>query len=162
MIETPVVVGTYPGSPWLTDCLKSIPLGRPVKVHRTGGYELSALRTACRYYDRFLYLQDSTQVQHPLFWDIIDATQPTWLFGWPPMYLGVYSRTDLEPILAKAPTIVDKATSIAWEVELVNRLNYPYLWPDVRDAGGHLEERHGRTNLRLSNRFLSKWKGTFR
>lgn len=161
MIETPVVIGTHPGSPWLADCLKSIPLHRPVKVHREGGYEIAALRTACRYYDRFLFIQDSTQVLHPLFWDLIDTTPPTWLFGWPPMYMGVYNRADLEPHLSDAPATIDKATSIAWEVELAHRLGYPYLWPDVRDATAVPEERHGRANLRLSNGFFAKWKGSW-
>lgn len=157
----PLVIGSHPGSPWLADCLKSIPAHRTVKIHRTGGYEIAALRTACRYYDRFLFLQDSTQVLHPEFWDIIDTSSPTWLFGGPPMYMGVYDRNQLEPAIEDAPPVMDKAWSIAWEGALPKRLNYPVLWPDVTDATGRREDRHGRTNLVLENKYLRKWKGTW-
>lgn len=161
LFETPVVVGSHPGSLWLAECVKSIPDGRTVKVHRTGGYEIAALRTACRYFDRFLFIQDSTTVLHPEFWDVIDTTERGWLFGGPPMYMGVYQRDDLEPAIEDAPAVIDKAWSIAWEGALPKRLNYPTLWPDVTDAVGRLEDRHGRTNLVLENRYFRKWKGTW-
>lgn len=161
MLETPVVVGSFPDSPWLADCLRTIPARRDVTVHRTGGYEISALRTALRYYDRFLFLQDSTEVLHPEFWDIIDGTSRTWLFGGPPMYLGVYDRNELELAIPDAPESMNKALSIAWEGELPKRLGYPTLWPEVNDATGRFEERHGRNNLVLENKWLRKWKGSW-
>lgn len=161
MTTTPVLIGSHPGSPWLADCLKSIPKGRTVKVHRKGGYEIAALRTACRYFDRFLFLQDSTAVLHPDFWDVIDTTPTAWLFGGPPMYMAVYNRVDLEPVLADAPPVMDKASSIHWECVLADRMNLPVLWPEVTDASGRIEERHGRRNLVLDNRYLAKWKGTW-
>ena len=161
MIEIPVVIGSHPGSPWLADCLRSIPTGRTVKVHRTGGYEITALRTACRYFDRFLFLQDSTEVLHREFWDIIDTAEPTWLFGGPPMYLGVYDRTNLEACIEDAPAEMNKEWSIAWEGALPERLTLPTLWPEVTDATGRFEERHGRNNLVLENKLLRKWKGSW-
>lgn len=161
MIDTPVVVGSHPGSPWLADCLKTIPTGRTVKVHRAGGYEIAALRAGCRHYDRFLFLQDSTEVLHPGFWDVIDTCEPSWLFGGPPMYLGVYDRDQLEPAIEDAPLVMDKAWSIAWEGALPKRLNYPTLWPGITDGTGRIEERHGRKNLVLENKYLRKWKGTW-
>lgn len=157
----PTVIGSHPGSPWLADCLKTIPTGRPVKVHHDGGYELAALRFACRYYDRFLFLQDSTEVLHPLFWDIIDTAPSTWLFGGPPMYLAVYNRNDIEAAIPDAPLTMDKSSSIAWEGELAKRITYGTLWPDVSDATGRFEERHGRNNLVLENQYLRKWKGSW-
>lgn len=160
-LDTPVVIGSHPGSPWLSDCLKSMPINRTVKVHRTGGYEIAALRTACRYFDRFVFLQDSTVVLHPTFWDVIDSTEPAWLLGGPPMYMAVYNRDDLAPAIADAPETMDKPSSIVWEGELAKRISYPTLWPEVIDAAGRIEERHGRRNLVLENRYLAKWKGTW-
>lgn len=162
MTATPVVIGSRPGSPWLADCLTSIPPDRDVKIHHTGGYEIAALRTACRHYDRFLFLQDSTQVLDPAFWDLIDTTPPTWLFGWPPMYMAVFHREDLAPVLAEAPDVMTKESSIVWERDLTDHLGYPYLWPEVVDTTGRIERRHERTNLVLETPYLRKWKGTWR
>jgi hypothetical protein len=158
---TPVVIGSHPDSPWLNDCLKTIPTDRPVEVHRTGGYEIAALRTGILHFDRFLFLQDSCEVLDPAFWNIIDNTTPTWLFGGPPMYLGVYHRNDLEQAIGDAPQVMDKAGSIAWEGALPKRLNYGCLWPEVSDATGRHEDRNGRLNLVLENNLLRKWKGSW-
>ena len=157
----PVVIGSHPDSPWLADCLKTIPNNRPVTIHHEGGYEIAALRTAIRHHDKFLFLQDSCEVLNPAFWNIIDNTTPTWLFGGPPMYLGVYHRNALEQAITDAPEAMDKAGSIAWEGALPKRLNHGCLWPEVTDATGRLEERHGRTNLVLENRYLRKFKGNW-
>ena len=158
---TPVVVGSHPGSPWLADCMKTIPKNRTVKVHAAGGYEIAALRTACQEYDRFLFLQDSTEVLHSDFWKTIDSTPTAWLFGGPPMYLGIYNRKDLNQPLAEAPQTLDKRAAIEWEGLLPLRLNYPVLWPEVTDLTGRYEERHDRMNLVLENRYLRKWKGNW-
>lgn len=159
--ETPVVIGSHPGSPWLADCLKTIPATRKVRVHRAGGYEIAALRTATRWRARFVFLQDSTQVLHPDFWDIIDNTEPTWLFGGPPMYMAVYQRRHLTTPLEQAPEKMDKLSSIRWEGELQERIHYPTLWPEVNDATGYHQERHGRMNLVLENTYLRKFKGNW-
>lgn len=136
---------------------------RRVLVHTDGGYEITALRTGITNFPRFLFLHDSCEVLHPDFWTIIDITTPTWLFGGPPMFLAVYDSKDLDRALEDAPYGYDitKATSIAWEGELPKRLPYPTLWPEVTDATGHIQERHGRTNLVLENRLLRKWKGNW-
>lgn len=158
----PTVIGSHPDSPWLPDLLRSISPGRPVHVHRGGGYELTALRAGIERFDRFLFLQDSTIVRSPLFWDVIDTAGDTWLFGHPPMYMGVYTSRRLRRALRSAPKAPDKEASIAWEVELAARLPMGTLWPDVTDDTGQIEERHGRTNLRLESDLLTKWKGTWR
>ena len=158
----PLVIGSHPDSPWIKDWQPRKLGNRPVHVHRHGGYELAALRAGCEHFTRFLFLQDSTEVLHPEFWDVIDGLDgPAWLFGDPGMYLGVYDRPDLEPALADAPDPVDKRQSIEWEGRIRSVINAPTLWPDVTDATGRLEERHGRTNLVLENRLLRKWKGNW-
>lgn len=157
----PLVIGSHPDSPWIADWSPRILGRRDVFVHRHGGHELTALRAAP--FDRFLFLQDSTEILHPSFWDVIDGLDgPAWLFGWPGMYLGIYDRNDLLPIFAEAPDPVGKEASIEWEHRIRHALPYPALWPEVTDSTGRLEERHGRMNLVLENQFLRKWKGTFR
>lgn len=161
----PVVIGTNPGRrPWLNDCLTSIRATtkrRRVFVHRTGGYELAALRAGTTRFKKFLYLHDSVEILHKDFWETIDAALPSWLFGAPHMYLAVYNTSDLISALAEAPQTLTKADSIAWESELGTRIRYPILWPDVIDTTGRYEERHGRTNLVLENELIRKWKGNW-
>lgn len=162
----PIVVGTNPErTEWLKDCLASIrrtSSRRRVLIHGDGGYEIAALRTAVKHFSRFVYIHDSCEVLSSDFWDVIDHLDgPSWLFGLPGMYLGVYDHADLAPILNEAPDPVDKAMSIQWEGRIRERLPYPTLWPDVVDATGRYEERHGRMNLVLENDLLRKWKGNW-
>ncbi len=156
----PLVIGSHPGSPWIDDWPRFGP--RRVHTHRTGGYELTALRAAVTRFDRFVYLQDSCEILSPSFWLTIDALDgPSFIFGAPGMYLGVYEADDLRPILAEVPTDIDKRTSIEWEGRIREHLPYPTLWPEVVDATGRFEDRHGRANLVLENAFLRKWKGNW-
>lgn len=162
----PIVVGTNPErTEWLKDCLASIrrtSSRRRVLIHSDGGYEIAALRTAVKHFSRFVYIHDSCEVLSSDFWDVIDGLDgPAWLFGDPGMYLGVYDRPDLEPVLADAPDPVDKRQSIEWEGRIRSVIHAPTLWPEVTDAAGRLEERHGRMNLVLENRLLRKWKGNW-
>lgn len=156
----PLVIGSHPGSPWIGDWPR---FGRRrVMVHRAGGYEITALRAAVTRFDRFVFLQDSCQILSREFWSTVDALEgPAFLFGHPGMYLGVYNSRDLIPALEQAPTTIDKHTSIQWEGRIRELLPYPTLWPEVTDATGHHEERHGRTNLVLRNEFLAKFKGNW-
>lgn len=162
----PVVLGTHPDrSVWLRDSLRSIrstTRHRRVLVHEPGGFEIAALRSGAARFKRFLYVQDSCEILTQDFWHIIDAlTEPAWLFGPPGMYLGVYNSRDLIPVLEQAPTTIDKQTSIHWEGRIRELLPYPTLWPEVTDATGTFEERHGRMNLVLRNELLAKWKGNW-
>lgn len=161
----PVVIGTNPERRnWLNDCLRSIrttSTRRRVHIHRTGGYEITALRAGISKYRRFLFLHDSCEILHPNFWNTIDNTEPAWLFGAPHMYLAVFDSPTLERALHDAPEQMDKQASINWEGELGMRLQLPTLWPDVIDANGQHQERHGRLNLLLGNEFARKWKGNW-
>lgn len=163
----PVVVGTNPErGHWLKDCIRSIRATsrhRRVHIHKTGGYELTALRAGVTRFKKFLFLHDSVEVLNPAFWEIIDTTPPAWIFGGPPMYMAVYDSAELVKALEDAPYGRDmtKVLSIYWEGELANRIQYPTLWPEVIDANGRLEEHHGRLNLVLENEFARKWKGNW-
>lgn len=157
----PLVIGSHPNSPWIQDWPRGFGQRR-FHIHRAGGYELAALRAGVARYDRFLYLQDSCEILTPDFWRVVDAlTEPHFIFGPPGMYLGVYDTETLRPVLEQAPTTVDKRTSIEWEGHIRARLPYPTLWPEVTDAVGRFEDRHGRPNLVLENPLLRKWKGNW-
>lgn len=160
----PVVIGTNPERRmWLTDCLKSIRATakhRRVLIHDTGGFEITALRTGIATFDRFLFLHDSCEILTPTFWETVDNSDPAWLFGGPPMYLGIYDSINLAPAIEDAPQVMTKQWALAWEGALPERLPMPTLWPDIIDATGRYEERHGRTNLILEKPgMLRKFKG---
>lgn len=162
---TPVVIGTHPDrAAWLEDCLTSIRATsskrRKILIHETGGYEPAAIRTGCATFDRFVYLQDSVTILHPDFWEAIDASEPAWLAGHPPMFLAIYDTATVAPLLPVGP--VDKGEAIRLESHLPSVLPMPTLWPDVTDATAlRREDKHGRDNLVLGNQYFLKWKGTW-
>lgn len=159
----PVVIGTnQQRGAWLKDCLTSIRATskrRRVLVHDTGGFEITALRHGVSKFESFVFLHDSCEVLSPDFWDVIDNSGPTWLFGGPPMYLAVYDSQNLAAAIEDAPAEMSKQWALAWENAITERLTMPTLWPEVTDATGRLEERHGRQNLILENGLLRKAKG---
>lgn len=162
---TPVVVGSNPErQAWLDDCLASIHATsskrRKILVHETGGHEPPAILTGCAAFDRFLFLQDSVTILHPDFWQAIDASEPAWLAGHPPMFLAIYNAATVGPLLPEGP--VDKGEAIRLESHLPTLLTMPTLWPDVTDATAlRREVKHGRDNLVLGNELFLKWKGTW-
>ena len=163
----PVVIGTNPErTEWLADCVASIKATteRPFIIHRHGGYEIAALRTATTHFDRFLFIHDSVTILSPLFWGHIDARQGSaWLSGWPSMFMGIWDTETLQPYLDEIPDRVSKEATIALEADLHARFDYSTIWPEVRDGTAkRREHRHGRDNLVLGNELWEKHKGTHR
>lgn len=163
----PVVIGTHPDrTAWLRDCLKSIRATthrRRVHIHRTGGYEIAALRAGIQKFNRFLFLHDSVTILHRDFWDVIDSHDgPAWLTAPPPMHLGIHDRTQLQPVLESYPTDFDKRMSITSEGEIPLKVTYGTIWPEISDTTAlRMEERHGRNNLVLGNLLWEKHKGNW-
>lgn len=163
----PVVIGTNPErGDWLKDCLASIRAtskNRRVLIHRDGGYELTALRVGIERFPKFLFLHDSCEILDRGFWDIVDSSEPTWLFGGPPMYLGIFNSSYLAAAIEDAPYGYDitKRVSINWEGHLPERLSMSTLWPEVHDGTSYMQNRHGRENRVLENMYLRKLKGNW-
>lgn len=164
----PVVVGTNPErGDWLKGCLDSIRATtrrRRVFIHRTGGYEIAALRAGVTRFGRFLFLQDSVTILRSGFWDVIDSTQGSaWLTGGPPMYLGIHDSIQLGPALSVYPDHLEKRDAINGESDLPTRVQgYGVIWPEVHDATHlRMEERHGRLNMVLGNHLFEKHKGSW-
>lgn len=163
----PVVVGTNPSRhEWMQDCVRSIretSRYRRVLIHRSGGFEVAALRTGIQNFPRFLLLHDSVTILSPDFWNVIDSTDgPAWLTGGPPMHLGIHDSAQLRPILETYPAEIDKRASIFTEGDLPSRVNYATIWPEINDATAlRMEHRHGRDNLVLGNDLFEKHKGNW-
>lgn len=132
-------------------------------IHRTGGYEVAALRAGTTRYKRFLFIHDSVTILHPHFWTVIDSTVgPAWLTGGPPMHLGIHDRAQLQPVLDTYPATLDKRMSINSEGDLPQRVDYGIIWPEISDATFlRMEHRHGRNNMILGNEMWEKAKGNW-
>jgi hypothetical protein len=158
----PVVVGSHPNSPWLEECVDSIraTTKRRLLIHYDGGYEPAALRFGCSQVPRFVFIQDSVRILSPKFWEAI-GTEPAWLSGWPPMFMGIHESAQLLPHLPTGP--VSKEDTIMLEAHLGTALGYRTIWPQITDHTAlRTEHLHGRDNLVLGNRLWEKFKGTHR
>lgn len=189
-MNVPIVVSTgQDRTDWLRDCLASITRERVTIVRpRTGG-ELAAIRMVydSTHWPRWVMVQDSCVVLDDALWDMVDCvTGPALLVPRPCMYMAVYDRRVLDMMSRAAeleygtpdalwPDVaagVDRAAAIDWETKWMDQyvataesmdLAVPVLMPDFTDASAQRTEFHnGRLNLVLENRFLRKYKGTWR
>lgn len=162
---------------WVADCLNSIKRGDvTVCLSRTDG-ELGAIRMIHEgtKWSRWLMLQDSCMVLHDEFFTMIDQSQGSLLIApRPSMYLAVYEREIIDVIgIPDVPAGVDREIAITNETVWMDRYNeahqmlrgtpVPVLFPDFTDANASRQEHHhGRINLVLENKYLRKYKGTWR
>jgi len=166
------IIGTTPGrEAWLAQCLASV-AGRDVfVVSLEAGYELGKIKWIHRQtnFERFLFLQDSSEVLSPDFWTRLDEfdgsvalmSDPR-LYG---CYMGVYERSVLD-LLDYWPETNTKELSIRNEIDWTQAYcdaakDVPVMFPELRDSVGFEQEHLGRTNLVLQNDLFRKWKGTW-
>lgn len=165
-----IVIGSSEGrEKWLADCSASIKRNHIAVV--SFGFELAKIAWVIENTNsnRFLFLQDSWVIKDEGFWELLDGcdgsvaiTPDPYFYG---CYAGVYERAVIEKI--GIPAILDKRDSvnqeIAWHKRYVEVAGNPkVLFPNLTDASAtRQEERHGRMNLVLENKYLVKYKGTW-
>lgn len=173
----PVVVSTGPGrGGWLGDCLGSISRGNlTVCLSRTGG-ELGALRMIYEgtHWTRWLMLQDSTVVTDQALFDVVDQVSgPALVAPRPCMYMALFERSVLDRLsIPDVPAGVDRELAIRHECQFMDAyvsacaaagFRVPVIDPTLADGyAAGTEMRHGRLNLVLRGRYLTKYKGTWR
>ncbi len=173
----PVVVSTgVDRTDWLRDCLASLTPERvTIARPRTGG-ELGAIKMIheSTHWSRWLLIQDSCLVLDEGFWDLVGSwAGPALLCPRPSMYMAIYERRVLEQMdIPDVAAGLDRGVSIHYETEWMDRyvwtaetlgMEVPVLMPDFTDANAQRTEFHnGRLNLVLENKFLRKYKGTWR
>lgn len=169
-----IVVGSYVGSPWLADCLASLPKDVPVIVVCEHGYECGKIGWAYRHMDldEFLFLPDTVVVKkHDWIYEARDTigsvsvNQEPAIFG---SFMGKYRRETLAKV--DVPTTPDKRSAVNAEAEWTRKYAaaevfrpIKVLFPALAVGGtpARIEERHGRPNSVLENDSLIKWKGTW-
>jgi hypothetical protein len=174
---------------WLKDCLASLDTKHPVMVVFQGDKPAKGLKIGFDYthqtlngYDpggivwamenckdeEFFLLHDSCIVKDNLLWKVVFegyrensvalANHPT-IFG---MFLGKYRMEiakQLDPPIAK-----DKTHAVDLEEEWNRKyceLDYPIVLDEPLSIGDKFEQRHGRENMILENRWIKKYKGAW-
>lgn len=169
-----IVIATYRGSPWLENCIDSIPSSFPVFVVRAGAYECSALRWIMQNttLSRWLFLQDSTEVLDPS-WITEHWGQGTSVgllcepfeYG---SFLGWWKRSVLERItLPQTPdklSAVDAETNVPRAYAAIEPVQT--LWPELNIHNAVRElmfegTPHERMAMRYENQYFCKWKSSF-
>lgn len=175
---------------WLKDCLASIKTDHPIMVvfqddkppkglkigfdytfHTNGRFDPGGIVWAMNNLekdDEFMILHDSCVIKDNLLWKVVFngyreesvalASHPT-MMG---MFIGKYRMeivTKLKPPVAK-----DKKQAVELE-ESWNReycqLEQPIALDNPLTESDIFEDRHGRKNMVLENRWLIKYKGTY-
>jgi len=160
-----IVIGSHPNSPWLHDCLASMPTGYDIYVFASGGYELGAIRQAHEFtrLESFLFLQDSVVLKSHEWLKDLSWRQSIALCGCPATYgsfLGIYQRRYLDivgtPLTRTKREAVDRERD--WTEAYIRAAgNVPVLFNDLADNESR-EIRHGREVMRIENEFLVKFK----
>lgn len=174
---------------WLKDCLSSIKTDHPVMVVFQGDKPTKGLKIGFDYThqalngfdpgaivwarehcedEEFFVLHDSCLVKDNLLWRVVFegyyensvalADHPTALG----MFLGKY-RTEivkqLDPPIAK-----DKMHAVELEIDYNKRyceIDYPVIMNEPLSISNVFEEKFGRKNMILENRWIKKYKGTW-
>lgn len=174
---------------WLKDCLESIETDRPVTVvfqgekppkglvlsrpyvHKETGFDPGAIVWAMANLkpdEEFFVLHDSCVVHDNLLWKVLFdgyheesvalSKQPV-MMG---MFLGKYRMKIASKI--KPPIATTKLEAVELEQTWNNEycsLEQPILLDSNISQSNIFEERHGRNNMVLKCRWLTKYKGTW-
>ena len=174
MTQAVVIGATRGDSPWLTDLLLTLDGCRwPVVVHLTRAFELDSIGWAARWFDEYVFLPESTRVLDPSLFDRCFTDQHGMSVdlgraqgGHFRMYLGKYLAASVQSL--GVPTVANKHDAVERESEWGERY-YRHEVAAGRYAviGGTLEhtsrfeDRHGRTNMIVSNEYLERFKGSW-
>lgn len=156
-----VIVVSYIGSPWLTECLESLrdckyPIYVAMNTREHNHYETAGILLGNKLGGSYFLLQDSLIVKDMSFLDKANEH-----IGWVSfgnnflMYLGKYHG------MSHVPTANSKEEAVNIELtemrELTKLLNPLVLCPEFTDTN-IFEEKHGKRRMVLENQYIKKWK----
>lgn len=161
-IPKAIIVVSYPGSPWFSDCMTSLqgvqyPIVVCWNLPENNAYDAAGLYLAQELgIEEFFLLHDSTLVKDVQF--INEAMKQPGCIALAPgglMLMGKYSLADMPPL---PPRPVGKRAAI--EVELSYKNQVPWrgvLEPSMND-GPVREMKHGQERMRIEGDNIIKWK----
>jgi hypothetical protein len=168
-----IVIGSFVGSPWLKDCIDSMPRDIPVIVVCEPNYECGKIGWVHRHtnLDEFLFLPDTTVAKkHEWIREAFERQGSVSVNNEPaPMgsFMGKYRRQILD--ITGVPHTPDKSSAVdaeaMWTRKYCASETTPVhvLFPDFQHGPtpAKLEHKHGRMNAVMENDHLIKWKGTW-
>lgn len=155
-----IIVVSYIGSPWLSDCLNSLkeckyPIHVAINTKAHNHYESAGLKLGRELGKPFVLLQDSVVVKDLAFLDTMNTHNGPMAFAEKYlMYLGKYIPGNWQE-----PDVNDKAEAVAGELTWCRDMSHgvAVLCPEFRDTRD-LEVKHGKQRMRIENQYLIKWK----
>lgn len=165
-----IVIGSYRGSPWLSECIDSIPSKWETIVVRNGGYECGALRWVIdnTTISHFLFLQDSTMVKDPSWLETCAGYGGSVSLNADPRFHGSFMGTYWRDVLSKCtiPETPDKMSAVLAEMSLGDEYashepNQMVLWPELNLSSARFEYKHHRECAVYENEFFVKWKSCY-
>lgn len=169
-----ILIGSYAGSPWLQECVSSLPKDILTIVVCEPGYECGKIGWLYSHTDiqEFLFLPDTVVVKTHEWIRRMFETRGSVSVGIEPgrfgSFMGKYRRETLAKV--GVPRTSDKRSAVAAEAvwcrqycEAESIPEIPVLFPDFQHgpSPARIEMKHGRLNAVVENDHLIKWKGTW-
>lgn len=165
-----IVVSSYKGSPFLHDCLDSIPSDIPCVVWRGGGYECGGLRFVQKLdVEEVFFMQDSARILDP-FWlyEILADKGTSYSVNNETGLMSMYTGKIKVPLLRQItiPETPTKMDAVLFEMTYGHEYakldpETKVLWPDLRLDNARREEINGRPYMVYENIHFRKFKGCF-
>lgn len=121
-------------------------------------YELGAIKKASEIFDEFIFLQDSTEIKdNTLFDKLFETEGNVALTNGFYHYMGKYVSKDLPEI----PECHNKEDAIYYEIRWFTK-PYKVFKEELPVHTNNFEEKFGESRMILENKYIKKWKGTYR
>ena len=158
----------YPPSPFLHGLLESIETEYPILITNHSGYQIDALKQTFERtnYEEIFFLNESMIVKDNSAFSLAfeEYSGKTVHFGVKmQMFLGKYIRSVVEKTIFPEPK--DRLEDIVlgedlWhrQYERIDPRSIIYIEPMCDTNSSGFEEKFGRMNLVLENRYFKKWK----
>ena len=160
-----IIVVTYPGSPWLSDCIASLvgvkyPVYLCINPPGKSAYDMEAFYYAKEHkiYD-FFVLHDSMVIKDiSLFDKVFELKGNVQLSHIWQMGLGKFNIHNI-PELPTKPT--DKLSAIRFENSYLRTIKVNHTLFTLLKDTDIFEEKHGKKRMIIENEFIRKYKGTW-
>lgn len=126
-------------------------------VNDWNGFELGGIKRGKEIFDEFIHIMDSTLIKDTaLFEKLFKMEGNVFLTQGGYHYMGKFVSETLPEI----PKIHTKEEAIEMELNWLSK-PYTYFEPDLPVHTDIFEEKFGSNRMKLENKYIIKWKGTY-
>jgi len=160
-----IIVITYPGSPWLSDCIASLegvsyPVFLCINPKGKSAYDAAAFYYATEHnIEEFVVLHDTMEIKDiTLFDKLFELDGNVQLSHLWQMCLGKFTLNRLTPL---PPKPFGKLPAIKFEGTYVRTIKADHKpFPLLEDTSVFVE-KHGKKRMVIENEYILKYKGTW-